>query len=288
MSEKQQVPLAKVIDPIRVDFAAEGLAYEDGIRYGTGGEKPLLMDIFYPLAAKAPMPVVVWIHGGGFRDPNLTRKYRPEPELAVLAKMGFFIASVDYRLCFEAKYPAQIQDVKCAVRYLRAHAKKYQIDPDRIGVWGESAGGVLASTLGVSGGVAEFEGEGGWEGVSSDVQAVCQWYATTDMRLPAVLHGENPDTAYGKLFEKPMPRIMDQVWRASPLSHIHRGMPPFLIMHGDADRLVPQGQSLIFYHALKIIEADAQFISVPGQGHGFFDGVQYYQAIYAFFLRTLG
>jgi len=287
MNGNAEAPLAKVIDPIRVDFQAEGLTYQSGVQFGLGGDKPLLMDLFYPAGAKGPLPVVVWIHGGGFRDPKLDRRYRPEPELVLLSKMGFFIASVDYRLSFEAKFPAQIQDVKCAVRYLRANAEKYNIDPGRIGVWGESAGGVLASLLGVTAGVAEFEGSGGWEDESSAVQAVCQWYATTDMRLTAVKNGDNPDMAYAQLFGPPLSQVMDRVWKASPMHYMRRDLPPILIMHGDADRLVPHGQSVIFYNALKIIGADAQMITVPGQGHGFFDGVEYYQAIYAFFLRTL-
>jgi acetyl esterase/lipase len=128
--------------------------------------------------AVKPMPVIVWIHGGawigGSKDSGI-------PLLLPFAKRGYFCASISYRFSKEAKFPAQIEDCKCAIRFLRAKAKEFNIDTERIGVWGESAGGHLAAMLGTAGDVKEFEGSGGWEGFSSRVSAVCDWFGPSDL-----------------------------------------------------------------------------------------------------------
>ena len=121
-----EVPLARVIDPERVDWSAEGLIYEPDLQYGYAGGRALMMDIMYPpVEEERKHPVVIWVHGGGWSSEDLTRVYRPEKEMAHLCKMGFVCASIDYRLSQHAPFPAQIEDCKEAVRYLRANAPKF-------------------------------------------------------------------------------------------------------------------------------------------------------------------
>jgi len=284
----QEVPLAKVIDPQRLDFEAENMVYLDGIPYGNADGHPLLMDIFYKKDAPKPMPVVLWVHGGGWSDPNLTRKYRPELQLGELARRGFLIASIDYRLCPEFVFPAQIEDCKCAVRYLRAHAQTYGLDPERIGAWGESAGGHLVGLLGATAHVKEFEGTGGWQEYSSAVQAVCDWYGPNDMIKSAqTREGGTDSPLFTKLFGGSFQEKEELIWAASPIRYAQMPMPAYLLMHGDADRLVPYWQSQNYFDALEAAGNDAELITVHGQGHGFFDGEEYYESIYQFFSRVL-
>ncbi len=279
MSEE---PLAKVIDPARVDWEKEGLTYWEDVAYSSQSPRQV-MDLWAPKGGKN-LPCVIWIHGGGWSDENLTKRYRPEVEMARLSKLGFVCVSIEYRLAQHAPFPAQIQDCKCAVRFLRAHAEQYGIDPDHIGVWGESAGGHLTSLLAVSDGVAEFEGDGGWNEYSSAVQAAVPWYAPNDMVKSAMgRDNELFKTLFGGTFQE----AKDLIWAASPMKYAGAALPPMLLMHGDVDRLVPTWQTLDFYRALRDRGNPVEMIIVPGQGHGFFDGEQYYEAINEFFTRTL-
>lgn len=277
--------MAKVIDPERLDFAKEHLVLEENVAYADQHERQI-MDLIYPEQHSGKMPVIIWIHGGGWSDEVLDKRYRPELQLGELAKMGFFIASIEYRLCQHAPFPAQIQDCKCAVRFLRANAEKYQIDPDHIGVWGESAGGHLASLLGAAGDVAEFEGDGGYAGYSSRVQAVCPWYAPNDMLVES-MKDQSKDSVFYRLFGGTVEEKKELIWSASPMKYVKEKLPPYLLMHGTVDKLVPYSQSKNFYEALIENGNEAQLVTVEGQGHGFFDGDEYYDMIYAFFKEHL-
>lgn len=279
-------PLAKVVDPQRLDFEKENLMIVENVRYADRSERQK-MDVFYPKGQAGPMPAVVWIHGGGWSSEELDLRYRPEAELGKLAKMGFVIASIEYRLCQHAPFPAQIADCKCAIRYLRAHAQEFNINPGRIGVWGESAGGHLASLLGAAGDVMEFEGDDGNLDYSSKVQAVCSWYTPYDMLKSALESQDTQDNVFRRLFEGGAEEKRDLIWSASPMKYAGEKLPPFLIMHGTTDRLVPYAQSKDFYDAMVAAGNDAEMISVPGQGHGFFDGQEYYDMIFDFFRKHL-
>ena len=124
----EEVPIARVIEPERVDWDKEGLKYWEHVPYSSQSPRQY-MDIWAPEGAK-DLPVISWIHGGGWNDEKLTEKYRPEPEMARLSKLGFVCASIEYRLAKHAPFPAQIEDCKCAVRFLRANAEKFGIDPN--------------------------------------------------------------------------------------------------------------------------------------------------------------
>lgn len=279
MSEE---PMAKVIDPERVDFAKEGMDYYEDVAYSHQHPRQVL-DLWAPKGA-SKLPCVVWIHGGGWSAEDLTKRYRPEVELVALAKKGFVCVSIEYRLCQHAPFPAQIQDCKCAIRFLRAHADQYGIDPERIGVWGESAGGHLTALLAAAGSVPEFEGDGGWQEYSSQVQAAVPWYAPNDMVLSGM---ERENKLFETLFGGPFQEKKNEIWAASPMKYAGDALPPMLLMHGDVDRLVPTWQTTRFYDALRLHGNPVEMILVPGQGHGFFDGQEYYEAIYTFFQKTL-
>ena len=285
---KAPLPGAKVIEPERVVFTDEGLHYEMGLVYGKADGKDLLMDCIYPKGIPEPLPCVLWIHGGGWASHDLTRVYRPERQMAELAKLGFVCASIDYRLSDEAVFPAQLEDCKCAVRYLRAHAEELHIDPKHIASWGESAGGHLAAMLAVTNDMEEFEGSGGWSEMSSNVQAAVAWYPPCD--LPALQHyyGKEADII-AKLVGVPIDdaSFEKKAWYASPACYVSRKLPPMLLMHGDRDSLVPHAQSEDFCKSARAAGNPVRLITVHDQGHGFFDGQEYAHAIENFFFQHL-
>ncbi|NIA21582.1 MAG: alpha/beta hydrolase fold domain-containing protein [Anaerolineaceae bacterium] len=154
----------------------EGVKAFGDLEYAKVGERPLLLDLYVPEKAEGPLPLVVWVHGGGWRAGN-KRFCRALP----MTRRGYAVASIGYRLSGEAPMPAQIYDCKAAVRWLRAKAGKYNIDPKRIGAWGASAGGHLVALMGTSGGLKDLEGDLGNADQSSRVQAVCDFFGPSDL-----------------------------------------------------------------------------------------------------------
>ena len=235
--------------------------------YGAAGGRELHAEILRPKEPpKELMPAVLLIHGGGWAGGSHIGYYAPW-----LVAHGYFTASIEYRLSGEAPWPAQIEDCKLAVRWLRANAAKFHVNPDRIGVMGHSAGGHLASCLGTLGNAKEREGQGGFEGVSSRVQAVVDQCGPADFTPeagPAVGTNRTDHPGLVKLFggtyaEKP------GLWRhASPALHATADAPPFLIVHGEKDALVPIAQSERLAAALKSAGASVDFIRVKNAGHG--------------------
>jgi acetyl esterase/lipase len=193
---------------------------------------------------------------------------------------GFVVASLNYRLSGQAPYPAQIQDCKGAIRFLRAHAGQYHINPNKIGVWGSSAGGHLVALLGTSAGSVELEGTiGGNLDQSSRVQAVCDWFGPTDLtqfteqaQAAGIIKTTPGPALMTKLFGGNPLEKKDLVRLANPISFIaHKSsseLPPFLIMHGDKDLLVPIAQSQMLCDALTTAGASADLRILPGAGHG--------------------
>ncbi|MES1021715.1 alpha/beta hydrolase [Gloeocapsa sp. BRSZ] len=232
-------------------------------------ERALKMDILHPKISAKLMPVLVWIHGGAWREGDRRQglKY-----LVSFAHQGFFCASIEYRLSHEAIFPAQIEDCKCAIRFLRAHAQEFHIDPHHIGVWGVSAGGHLAALLGTTNHIQEFEGSGGWANYSSCVQAVCDWFGPTDfLRIndfPRKLDftpANSPEAALiGGLIEE----NQEKAAKANPITYVSKQASPFLIVHGDNDLLVPLNQSQLLFDALQKAEVEVMLEVVKGGGHG--------------------
>lgn len=239
------------------------------VEYGTGGGRSLKMHLVRPKSPPGePMPVVVYVHGGGWRGGSRDGGIRP---LSRLAGRGYFGATIEYRLSGEAPFPAQIEDCKAAIRFLRSKAKDYGIDPDRIGVWGPSAGGHLVALLGTSGDVKELEGKGGSAESSSRVQAVVDWFGPTDflkMGKNKIDH-DAANSPESLLVGGPIQENKEKVAAANPITYVTKDDPPFLIMHGDKDDLVPLGQSELLHAALQKAGVDSKLHVVRGAGHGF-------------------
>ena len=242
--------------------------------YSTSGQK---LDLYVPAKTDRPLPLIVWIHGGAFKmgDKDSAEGLTPQgsagskPPVQVIPE-GYALASINYRLSGEATFPAQIHDCKAAIRWLRAHAKEYHINPALIGVWGRSAGGHLAALLGTSGNVSELEGKGGNAEYSSSVQAVCDFFGPTDLVRMSEMLGqieiENNESLY---IGGPLKKNVEKATQANPITHINNNAPPFLIIHGDSDVLVPADQSTILYKALAKAKVTASLHIIPGAGHGF-------------------
>jgi acetyl esterase/lipase len=235
------------------------------VQYSAPNGQPLHLDILHPNPLPdEPMPAVIEIHGGAFVE--------GEPDVEqnrLLSEDGFFTASIQYRLSGEAQFPAQIHDCKAAVRWVRANADKYHVDAARVGVWGGSAGGTLAALVGTSGDLPELEGDGGSPGYSTTVQAVIDECGLTDMREQ--LRFGHPDNIWWveQLFGGPLEDRSELVRLANPITHIRSDCPPFLIVHGEADDVVPIQNSELLYEALKSAGCDVTFIRIPNAGHGF-------------------
>jgi acetyl esterase/lipase len=237
---------------------AGGIRRLPGVPYAAiPGIRPLELDLYLPPAADAPAPVVVFLHGGGWRlgSRHLAgpayRGQAPTPFERV-AQAGIAVASVDYRLSGEAAFPAQLHDAKAAVRWLRARAGELGVDPDRIAAWGESAGGHLAALLGLVID-ASLEGDVGIVEPSSAVSAVVAWYAPSDLAaVPADLDVDprDPTTREAQLLGARAVEVPELAAQASPVTHVSPAAPPFLLLHGAADRLVPCVQSERLYDAL--------------------------------------
>ncbi len=240
-----------------------GVKAERNIAYVPDGHERQKLDIYLPEDAKGALPVVVWIHGGGWQGGS-----KEGCPAVYLVPKGYAAVSVGYRLSQHATFPAQIADCKTALRFLRANAAKYHLDPDRIGVWGASAGGHLVALLGVTGTVKDKDLDGPlYPEQSSRVQGVCDWFGPTDFFRIA---GKNPNAtnAVAKLLGGPVAEHREKADKASPVTYVNKDAAPFLIMHGDKDPTVPLNQSELFNEALKKAGVDVTLQVLPGAGHG--------------------
>lgn len=237
---------------------------ERDITYGMADGVALKMDIYYPLSANGPVPALVYVHGGGWTmgDKALGAGILDVSELVA---RGYLVAAINYRLAPQYKFPVQIEDVKCAIRFLRAHAVNYEINPERIGVWGGSAGGHLVALLGTTGKSAGLEGSGGYDDQSSRVQAVVDMFGPADL---TVFFEGNKSDLLQKVFGATDYKS-EIVKRASPVTYVTSDDPPFLILHGEKDTLVPLSQSQILYDRLKAVGVPVTLVVVKNAGHGF-------------------
>jgi acetyl esterase/lipase len=233
------------------------------VTYCMGGGVELKMDIYMPRAGSGPAPVAMYVHGGGWRTGSKA-SVNGIVRVEDLTSRGFLVAAINYRLAPQHKWPAMIEDAKCAVRYLRANASRLSLDTSRIGVWGGSAGGHLVAMLGLAGPSAGFEGNGGYPEQSSAVQAVVDLFGPAEIR-----YGGNSPA--GEVFGVTDPTDPQGILRAaSPVTYVSKDAPPFLIMHGDRDRVVHVSQSQILYDRLKGAGAsDVTLVIVKNAGHSF-------------------
>lgn len=247
------------------------------------------LDLYLPATSEQKAPLVVWIHGGAWRAGD-----KAMPPTGMLRANGFAVASINYRLSSVAPYPAQLQDCQAAIRFLRANSRKYGLDPNRIGVWGASAGGHLAAMLGV------LSSSGG---SSNRVQAICDCCGPTDLvNAIADAPQDSPlnirevlwQLFLGPKFNDPNLRqsINSEQRRrllasASPIQYASRKSPPFLVVHGDADNIVPIIQSERFVAALREAQANVEFLAISGAGHDLRDRADCMDAVLAFFQKHL-
>ena len=247
----------------------EGVTVHRDIAYVTGGHERQKLDLYIPNEGEN-LPLIIWVHGGAWLGGSKER-YAPMEYL----KSGYAGASINYRLSQHAIFPAQIEDVKAAVRWIRANAETYRLDPNRFAAWGSSAGGHLVAMLGTAGDITEFEVGENLE-VSSQVQAVVDYFGPTDFlqmdthRLPDGLVHDAPDSPESKLVGGPIQAHKYRVARANPITYVSKADPPILIIHGDQDKLVPYHQSVLLKEALEAVGAPVEFYRVEGGGHGWF------------------
>jgi acetyl esterase/lipase len=236
---------------------------ERDVTYCVAGSTELKMDIYYPQQSDGrPAPVALNVHGGGWMNGDKANNSSEAPDIPELVARGYLVAAVNYRLAPSAQFPAMIEDVKCAVRYLRAHATDYQLDPDRIGAWGCSAGGHLVSLLGLTGPEVGFEGKGGYAGYSSRVQAVVDMAGPSDLSNLGQFDAPMSMAVFGATANGD-PALV----RASPLTYVSAKAPPFLIVQGDKDTTVPLIESQWLHDKLKKAGADATLLMVKNAGH---------------------
>ena len=260
------------------------VSIKEGIVIGEGGGKSLKADIFLPPVEEKNRPAVLFIHGGGWieGDRSQLRGYG-----ILLARLGFVCMCNSYRLSNESIWPAQIQDVNCAIRYLRANATDLGLDPDRIGVSGNSAGGHLSLMAAATNYDQIFEGEGGSNEVSSEIKAVCAIYPPTTIRQLEML---NPlENAFLMLMGKEANK--EDYDKASPLNYVTEDYPPCMLIHGSTDSVVRLKDSTKFYEKLIEFNRPASLHIFSEKEHAFDGEPDYGRAIAdlqaLFFLKYL-
>ncbi|HLJ10515.1 MAG TPA: alpha/beta hydrolase [Planctomycetaceae bacterium] len=278
--------LARAVPAAADDLAIPaGVTFEKEIEYSNPDEQHLQLNMARPKSGSGPFPVVVCIHGGGFRAGH---RDGYNALCLKLAQNGYVAVTISYRLAPKYQFPAAVHDTKAAVRWLRAHASEYKIDPDRIGTTGGSAGGHLAQFLGVTAGVGMFEGNTGNADQPSHVRCVVNVYGPSDFTksydksvdaaqvLPLFLGG-NLETARHR-------HIL-----SSPLYWVTPAAAPTLCIHGTEDKYVAYEQAVWLTDRLRAADVEVELLTLPGAGHGFKgdDAVKAEQALLAFFDKHL-
>lgn len=265
------VPAQQPVKSMLSSLPEGTLVFRD-MPYVNDGHERQKLDLFIPETEEKDekLPLIIWIHGGAWMAGN--KDFGAPVDYL---KEGYAVASINYRLSQHAIFPAQIQDCKAAVRRLRRLADKLNIDPDRFGAWGPSAGGHLVAMLGTAGDVNEFEVGENLE-YSSKVQAVADYFGPTDFlqmdeyRTPDSMIQSGPNSPESLLIGGDIRENKDKAAKANPITYVTKDDPPFLIVHGDSDPLVPHHQSELLEAALKEAGVPVTFYTVKGAGHGGF------------------
>jgi acetyl esterase/lipase len=249
-----------------------GVTLLKDLAYVEKGHARQKLDLYLPAEAKESLPLIIWVHGGAWEGGS---KEQCQPLHQGFLSKGYAIASINYRLSQHAIFPAQLEDCKAAIRWLRAEAKTYNLNPDRFAAYGGSAGGHLAALIGTTGNIKTFD-VGGNLTLSSRVQAVCDYYGPSDF-----LYNENnlspefskrlndPAAAVPRLLGGPVKEKRDAALKASPVTYVtNQALPPFLIVHGDKDPLVPITQSERLFNVLRDAKGNVHLHCIKGAGHG--------------------
>lgn len=292
------VAAAPVLDDrfptVPVEFAGGVKAYRDIVYQTVAGYRPQVIDVYVP-ASPGPHPLVLYIHGGGWMGGHTRQSgaFADFPKvLASLAAEGFTVASLEYRLSAEARFPAQLQDSNAALRFLRAHAADYKIDPTKAGVWGGSAGGHLTALTAVTCRNTALDPAAANDGC---VQAAVTWYGVYDFAGMAATPDGNAAGLRLLGCEGTCPP--DRIRSVSPVTYIDAKDPPFLLIHGEDDKTVPVAQSHLGEAALRKAGVPVEAIYIPGVDHSFIGRtpqatreatLRAVNATFDFFHKTLG
>ena len=245
---------------------SERVAIDEGVVFGTGGGRELRCDVYTPPSRPASAPGVLLLHGGSWRtgEPAQLKGYG-----ILLGLAGYVCVAAEYRLADEAPWPAQIEDVKAAIRWLRATAPQHGVDPDRIVAQGNSAGGHLALLAAGTPGFEPFEGQGGNSGVPTDVAAALAIYPPTTLpRVPTDLFATSEELER-RAADPDAPDPAEQARLASPVAHVTGAFPPTMLIHGDADQTVPVEASLKMHRELRDQGVPVELHVYPQQPHAF-------------------
>jgi acetyl esterase/lipase len=268
-NDRQKTPATSgdAMERVGVDFSTgKAIFWDTGIVFTKVGKKELRLDLARPSRTQpeATLPAIICLHGGGWIGGE---RQQMKGTIEALARRGYVAVSPDYRLAPQDRFPAQIEDCKAVVRWLRANAKNYGINPQKIGVFGFSAGAHLACLLGVTGKDDSLEGTSGNAEQSSAVQAVVSFFGPTDFTRPGwskeVRERHLVPFLGGTAEEK-----ADVYRRASPITYAGKNAPPFLFVHGTADDIVPIQQSEEMVKKLREAGVSARLITMQGEGHG--------------------
>ena len=266
---------------VPVSVLPSGVTVHHGVEFATvEGFRPLLLDLYVPAIGSSSGAAIVYLHGGGWAVGTRRRfgrafvTWAPTP-LDRLAQAGFVVATVDYRLSGEARFPAQLHDVKAAIRWVRGNATVLAVDPARVVAWGESAGGHLAVLAGLTADRADLEGEvGDHLGQSSAVCGVVDWYGPMNLLSLSSQHLPNsdkrPDDAESwesSMVGAPLQTDPGRSRAASPIAYVYSAAPPIQIHHGTVDGQVPSAQSVEFAEAMRQAGGDVELIVVEGSDH---------------------
>lgn len=265
--------MKKIISIVRKETPVcliPNIVYSQVATYFGKASKPLLLHMVRPDEWEMPrpkLPTVVWIMGGAWEE---TAPLKFAPEFSYLAKAGYNVVLLDYRVNNEGIFPAQIQDVKTAIRFLRAHADEYGVDEERIAVMGDSAGGYLAAMVGVIGEEEEFQTDQ-WKGYDSSVKAVIDMYGPVSFKEMI----ENPGEIDRGRVLTPTRKFLGEggyndpetLRRSNPMNYISEETPPFLLLHGTSDEQIPYSQSVMFYEALQEKQVPADLYLLDGVYH---------------------
>lgn len=242
---------------------ATEIELRENVVYGKAGDQELTLHLARPKNAAEKLPALAYIHGGGWRGGN---KDIHKADIVAAAERGYLAVSIGYRLVPTARFPAQVEDVKCAIRWLRAHASELSIDPGRVGAIGFSAGAHLSLLLGTMDSTDGLEGDSGWSDQPSKVQAVVAYFGPTNfvgVSFPITSRQLVVDFLGGPEAEQ-----AEHYRQASPLTYVNSGDAPTLIFHGTADILVPYDQALSLGTALAKARVPGRVEMMLGAGHG--------------------
>ncbi|UTT69937.1 alpha/beta hydrolase [Arthrobacter sp. DNA4] len=306
----REVPPMPVFDaPGTPEHVSDASSVHRELTYAKAiGFRPLKLDIWLPRNATGPTPLVLWVHGGAFQlgdRRELPPTFAPDSVFRLLNQAGIACATVDYRHSLEAPFPAQLHDIKAAVRYLREFAGDLNIDPDRFGAWGESAGGHLVALLGLTGNRGDLDGGLGVQGHPSSVSAVVDFYGVSSLvDIPPI---NIPDELFPPALTAAVPpgRSLqpenmlvggsddpELLAAASPVSYVTADAAPFLLVHGDSDGLVPHSQTDLLAAALAKANVEHEVVTIKGGDHCFFGAEDQLDTILAaavdYFSRKLG